>query len=475
MKLNKIDEYIWEISSSEVSHMNVPAQIFASESMLPSIKSDKALKQLSNVASLPGIQTKALVMPDVHEGYGFPIGAVAAIDAENGIISPGGIGYDINCGVRLLKSDLLYDDIKPIINNLSKEIYKAVPSGVGISGKIKLNSKELDKVLNQGMSWAKANNYADDNDIDLVESNGFMQQADSKSVSQKAKERAFDQLGTMGSGNHFVEIDYVDKIYDEKAASILGLSKKQIVILIHTGSRGLGHQVASDYIKSMINEQDSLDYKLPDKELAAMPIHSELGKRYFEAMCASANFAWVNRQIITWELREAWQKIFPKSNLNLIYDIAHNIAKIENHSINDVSKKLIVHRKGATRAFPAHHPEIPDLYKEIGQPVIIPGSMGTCSYVLVGNQKSMELSFGSACHGAGRRLSRTAAKKQIDSKDLLNKLENKGIHIQTAYLKGLSEEAPDAYKDVDEVVEVVHNCGIASKVAKLKPLAVIKG
>jgi len=457
--------------------MLVPARVYATEEMLDNIIADNSLKQLVNVASLPGIQTAAMVMPDVHEGYGFPIGGVAATKYPDGVISPGGIGYDINCGVRLLKSNQTVKDLYRYMMPLSKEIYKQVPSGVGKSGTLKLNNKELDRVFRDGAKWGVEQGYGVQDDLINIESNGTIKNAEPDNVSEHARERGADQLGTMGAGNHFVEVDKVSKIFDKEIANAYGLFEGQIVVLIHTGSRGLGHQVATDYIRKMINALSKYNINLPDRELACVPFSSPEGKEYFSAMACSANFAFCNRQLITWEVRNAWNKIFGNGmgGLELLYDVAHNIAKIEEHTIDGKKQKVIVHRKGATRAFGPGHNELPEKYKHTGQPVIIPGSMGTASYVLAGTTKSMEESFGSTCHGAGRQMSRHAARKQVNPDKLRNELLEKGIIIQAGSMRGISEEAPTAYKDVHSVVDVVDRAGIAKKVAELKPLAVIKG
>lgn len=475
--LKKINQVLWVIPSTTRKNMKVPAHIYASEDMLEMLFKDKSLEQLMNVTTLPGIQSHALVMPDVHEGYGFPIGAVVATDYEDGVISPGGIGYDINCGIRILKSNFDVKRISKDIEKISSELYKQVPSGVGRGGNIKLSIKEMDNVLYEGCRWAVSQGYATQDDLRFIESNGSMTSANPNFVSILAKERGRDQLGTMGAGNHFVEIDYIQKIYDEKVAQAFGLFQNQVVIQIHTGSRGLGHQVATDYIKNMITNLKSFGIELPDKELSCAPISSDLGKEYFSAMSASANYAWTNRQLITHLIREGWRNIFGKRDgqLDLLYDVAHNIAKIEEHLIDGKKKKVIVHRKGATRAFPANHIELPSEFKKVGQPVLIPGSMGSSSYILVGLPENLEKSFGSSCHGSGRTMSRTAALKKYRGDKLKSKLKNIGITIQTGSLKGLAEEAPEAYKDVDSVVEVVETGLLAKRVAKLKPLAVIKG
>ncbi|MFH1956333.1 MAG: RtcB family protein, partial [Patescibacteria group bacterium] len=406
----------------------------------------------------PGIQGFALAMPDMHEGYGFPIGGVAAMDYETGVISPGGIGYDINCGVRLLASDKNFNEIKNHIENFSQMLYQEIPSGVGRGGKLKLNNQELDEVLENGAQWVVQKGFCDKEDLKHIESEGKLKEARSDAVFEHAKNRGKDQIGTMGAGNHFVEVDVVDEILDEGYAQKFNLFKNQIAILIHTGSRGLGHQVATDYIKIMVRALSKYNIKIPDLELACAPFSSKEGQQYFSAMSASANFAWANRQMITWHVRKVWQELFGSENLNLVYDVAHNIAKIENHN----NAKLIVHRKGATRAFP-------------GQPVIIPGSMGTASYVLVGTEQAMEQSFGSTCHGAGRRMSRHAVLRKVQGMQIKEELAHKGITIKTGSIKGLAEEAPLAYKDIDDVIEIVNNSGIAKKVVRLRPVAVIKG
>ncbi len=457
--------------------MRVPARIYASKEMLESAFRDRSLQQLVNVTTLPGIQRAALVMPDAHEGYGFPIGGVAATEYPDGIISPGGIGYDINCGVRLLTSNLHFKDVTVKLDKLAQRVFEKVPSGVGKSGHHKLSVKELDEVLREGVNWAVKNGYATPEDQKHIESSGFLSDADPRCVSLHAKERGKDQLGTMGAGNHFVEIDRIDEIFDETVASRLGLFTGQCVFQIHTGSRGLGHQVATDALKVMMKVMPKYGVSLPDRELAGVPFSSKEGQDYFKGMCAAANFAWTNRQLITLQVREAWQDVLGNENgsLSVLYDVAHNIAKIEFYKIDGRNKKLIVHRKGATRAFPPHHPDVPEHYRETGQPVLIPGSMGTASYVLVGTEGAMKETFGSTCHGAGRAMSRTQARKEMPGKELLQMLTEGGVSVQTKDIWSLAEEAPYAYKDVECVVDVVHNAGIAKKVARLRPMAVIKG
>jgi tRNA-splicing ligase RtcB len=467
--LEKISDYIWEIpqdcrtdSFDRIGiKMRVPGRIFANEKILEDVLKDQSLEQVINVATLPGIQKYSIAMPDIHEGYGFPVGGVAAMDTETGVISPGGIGFDINCGVRVLKSGKTYDEIRDKIPDLATAIYKEVPSGVGRGGRLNLVNKELNEVLEKGVERMVKAGYTTEEDMKNCESDGWLPEANSELVSKHAKDRGRDQLGTIGGGNHFIEIQRVDKVFDPKAAARLGLYENQICIMVHCGSRGLGHQVATDYIQIMLNVFPKYGIKLVDNQLACAPFSSPEGKDYFAAMAAAANFAWANRQMITWEVRQAWAKIFgslTSENLKLIYDVTHNIAKIEEYN----GKKVIVHRKGATRAFS-------------NQPVLIPGSMGTASYILLGAEKSLEESFGSSCHGSGRTMSRTKAKKIVRGPKLKEELEAKGISVRTGSISGLAEEAPVAYKDVEEVVDVVHKVGIARKVVRLCPVGVIKG
>ena len=455
--------------------MRVPARALAFESLLDDIIEDRSLNQLVNVATLRGIQEASFVMPDVHEGYGFPIGGVAATRYPDGVISPGGIGYDINCGVRLLVSSLKFDDIKDQLEELAKEMYAQVPSGLGKGGDIILSEEEMEEVLKTGAEWAIAKGYGLEEDLAYTESNGRLPDADPSLVSEMAKKRGKNQLGTIGSGNHFVEVDYVEEIYEPGIAKAYGLEEGQMVVLIHTGSRGLGHQVATDNIRIMMNAMAKYGITLKDRELACVPFNSEEGQNYFKAMCAAANYAWCNREIISWEVRKAWDNVFGEAggSLKLLYDVAHNIAKVETHDIDGEDQKVIVHRKGATRAFGPGFEELPKEYQDVGQPVIIPGSMGTCSYVLAGAKRSKELTFGSCCHGAGRRLSRTAAKKQVDAPGLKRELKERGIFVEAGSFRGIAEEAPIAYKDVNMVVETIQASGVAKKVAKLKPVAVV--
>lgn len=476
-KLKQITPYVWEAPQSTRGDMRAPARVYATREMLDAVFGDRTLDQLVNVATLPGIQGRAMVMPDAHEGYGFPIGGVAATEYPDGVISPGGIGYDINCGVRLLRSTVSFDEIKDQIPTLAHQMNRAIPSGVGRGGRLKLKHRELDQVLREGAGWMVKQGFGSSEDLRHIESNGVLTDADPAAVSDHAKKRGLDQVGTMGAGNHFVEIDRIDEIYDETVAAAFGLRLNQVVILIHTGSRGLGHQVATDYIKRMVKKLPEYGIELPDRELACAPLSSPEGSAYFKAMCAAANFAWANRQMITHSIRESWSEVLGsgKGRLSVVYDVAHNIAKIEEHEIDGVKKKLIVHRKGATRAFPPGHPELASEYRALGQPVIIPGSMGTASYVLVGAEGSMRESFGSSCHGAGRRMSRRQAKRTVHGRELIHQLAGEGIHVEAGSISGVAEEAPLAYKDVAEVVDVVHGAGIARKVARLRPQAVIKG
>jgi tRNA-splicing ligase RtcB len=474
--INRITPYCWEIPSSFKAGMRVPARIIAEEALLDAIIGDRSLQQLVNVTTLPGILKAAFVMPDVHEGYGFPIGGVAATTHPDGAISPGGIGYDINCGVRLLLSPMQVEDARPYIPGLVKELYAQIPSGMGTPGRFVLTEEDMDLILREGSAWAVRKGYGKASDLEYTESNGCLPGADPEKVSLRARQRGRDQLGTIGSGNHFVEVGYVEEILEPELAEGYGLAVGQVTVLIHTGSRGLGHQVATDYIRVMMEAMPKYGIKLPDRELACVPFNSREGQDYFRAMCAGANFAWCNRQLVSWEVREAWKVIFGEEAVlpELLYDVAHNIAKVETHEIEGIPQKVIVHRKGATRAFGPWHPEIPDAHKAFGQPVLIPGSMGTSSYVLAGACNSSDVAFGSCCHGAGRRLSRTAAKKQVNAPVLKQELEAEGIFLEASYRR-IAEEAPIAYKDVDTVVRSVSAAGIVRPVARLRPLAAIKG
>lgn len=491
--LIKLNDFLWEIPKDFRSDMRVPARIYASETMLEDIFGDRSLNQLVNLTTLPGIEKYSLVMPDVHEGYGSPIGGVFATRAADGIISPGAIGYDQNCGVRLLKSTLTFNQIKNQIEKIAHSIMRAVPSGLGRGHLQRLSSVELDKYLKNGVEELIRHGFATQDDLINCEANGKLSWADPAAVSDLAKKRGANQLGTLGSGNHFLEIQKVDVIYDYHAAQIFGLKKDQIAVMIHTGSRGLGHQIATDYIRKMVSIMPKYKINLPDRELACAPFKSPEGQEFWMAMACGANFAWANRQMITHFIRHSWRYEFPSDKLTLLYDVAHNIAKLEQQIItdektdknrkNNVSvgqrlsprgSALVVHRKGATRAFPPHHPEIPEKYQSIGQPVIIPGSMGTASYVLHGTAEAKD-TFYSTCHGAGRTMSRGQAIRTIRGEEIVAKLRSRGIAVKCQSMRGIAEEAPQAYKNIDNVVEVVHRAGIAKKVARLVPVAVIKG
>lgn len=475
--LKKIGEHVFEIPTSYRSDMLVPARVYVSEAMLLKVLMDKSLWQLVNVTTLPGIQKYALAMPDIHEGYGFPIGGVAAMAIdEGGVISPGGIGYDINCGVRLLASELALADVKNELGHVADLIFTFVPSGVGRSGDIVLSHSELDHVLKQGAHRMVELGYGEQSDLEFCEERGQFIGVDPKKVSDRAKDRGKDQIGTLGSGNHFLELQVVDEIFDERIAKIFGLWVGQITVMIHCGSRGLGHQVCTDYVRIMLNQVSKWHINLVDKELACAPFFSDEAQDYFHAMRASANFAWANRHTIGHQCRHAWRKTFGgKSVLRTIYDVAHNIGKIETHLIDGQKKKLMVHRKGATRAFGPGHVDIPLAYKNVGQPVLIPGTMGTASYVLAGTTEGFFSVFGSACHGAGRAMSRMQAKKLQSGDEVVHHLQDQGIMVRTEKINGLAEEAPYAYKDVDEVVMVADSAHLAHKVARLRPIGVIKG
>ena len=475
MKIRKEAEGIYCIDKE--GQMRVPLKVFASEEMLQALKEDRCLEQGMNVATLPGIRKQAIMMPDAHQGYGFPIGGVAAFSEEEGCISPGGIGYDINCGVRLITTNLDKLKTREKIEEILSLLFHYIPVGVGSKSKLKLSNSELDEVLNTGMEWALKNGYAEPSDLDHCEERGQMTTADSGKVSDRAKERGRPQLGTLGAGNHFIEIQYVDEIYDEKVASLFGISSlNQTALMIHSGSRGLGHQVCSDYIRKMEKGFREILSTLKDRELIYAPLNTPLAKDYFAAMSAAANFGWCNRQMMTYQARKAFREVFgPETELKLIYDVAHNIAKREEHEIDGKKEKVYVHRKGATRAFGPGREEIPEVFRQTGQPIIIPGSMGTASYLLVGTNKAMSETFGSTPHGAGRIMSRHKALKRFRGDQVKEELRKKDIHLKAGSLKGVAEEAPGVYKDIDQVVEIAHKTGIGSLVARLKPMGVIKG
>ena len=478
--LEKIDDYRWRIPRSYKKGMRVPGIVYADKTMVQQTRKEQALEQVVNVAFLPGIVNYSLAMPDIHWGYGFPIGGVAAMRVDDGVVSPGGVGFDINCGVRLLRTNLTREEVVPRIRELVESLFHNVPSGVGSKGKIKLKAGEIEKVLVRGSRWAVENGYGRPEDLEATEEKGEMKEADPTRVSGRAKERGLPQLGTLGSGNHFLEVAFVDEIYEPEIASIMGIDQTgQVVLYVHCGSRGLGHQIADDYIKEMVRAMSKYGIELPDRQLACSPVKSPEGQAYLAAMRCAANFAWANRQCITHWVRESFCRVMGKSEpdagLELIYDVTHNIAKIEEHEVDGRKQSLCVHRKGATRAFPAGHPDIPRQYSEIGQPVLIPGDMGRVSYILVGTEQAMKETFGSTCHGAGRLQSRAAARKQLRGRDVLEALKARGITIRTGSLSGLAEEASEAYKDVTSVVAIAHNAGISKMVARTRPIGVIKG
>ncbi|ASJ11190.1 RNA-splicing ligase RtcB [Thermococcus sp. P6] len=476
--LKGIDKIRWEIPRFD-ERMRVPGRVYADDALIQKMKNDRTLEQAANVAMLPGIYKYSIVMPDGHQGYGFPIGGVAAFDAKDGVISPGGVGYDINCGVRLIRTDLTEKEVRPRIKQLVDTLFKNVPSGLGSKGRVRLHWSQLDDVLADGAKWGVENGYGWEEDLKHLEEGGRMEGADPEAVSQKAKQRGAPQLGSLGSGNHFLEVQVVDKIFDEKTAEAYGLFEGQVVVMVHTGSRGLGHQVASDYLRVM--EKANRKYKVPwpDRELVSVPFQSEEGQRYFSAMKAAANFAWANRQMITHWVRESFEEVFKRKaedmGMEIVYDVAHNIAKVEEHEVDGRKVRVVVHRKGATRAFPPKHPDVPAAYREVGQPVLIPGSMGTASYVLAGAEGSMRETFGSSCHGAGRLMSRHAATRKWRGEKIERELAQRGIYVRAASKRVVAEEAPGAYKSVDNVVNVVHEADIANLVARMRPIGVAKG
>jgi tRNA-splicing ligase RtcB len=476
-QLRKLDRYRWLVPRSAKAGMLTDALIYADEQLLEQILGDLSIEQAMNVAFLPGIVGRSLAMPDIHQGYGFPIGGVAATDFHRGVISPGGVGFDINCGVRLLATTLDRDAVTPKLSELVNQLFRDVPSGTGSQGTVPCSFSELNDVLERGAAWTVERGFGEPADLEFCEESGAMRGADPKKVSDRAKQRGRTQIGTLGSGNHFLEVQYVEKILEPETAEIFGLHADQVVVLIHCGSRGLGHQVCTDYLKTMNEAMRRYGITLPDRQLACVPARSKEGQDYLAAMAAAANFAWANRQAITHAARGSFAKVFGSdAKLRVVYDVAHNIAKRERHRVNGgAEEEVLVHRKGATRSFPAHSPYIPDAYREAGQPVLIPGSMGTTSYVLVGTERAMEETFGTVCHGAGRALSRTAAKRGRDVRVETQKLEDQGIILRSETRDGILEEIPEAYKDIDAVVDVVHNAGLAKKVARLKPMGVIKG
>jgi tRNA-splicing ligase RtcB len=477
--LVQISEYEWEIPRSFRNDMRVPVHIFATRHLLEKVMDDSSLEQAANAATLPGLVGQVLVMPDMHQGYGFPIGGVAATRLPDGVISPGAIGYDINCGVRLLASQVSFDLAEPHLDDLATALNRHCPSGVGTKGAIRMSDDELERVCRAGARWALKPGYANEADLRRTEEGGRLEGADPSKVSQRAKERGRPQLGTLGAGNHFIEVDVVEQVFDTHAAQVMGLQEGCLVVQIHCGSRGFGHQICSDYVQDFQAAVKRYGIKLPDRELVCAPLDSPEGMNYLAAMRCAANYAFANRQVLAHNARQAFEEVLAgkASNWHLyqVYDIAHNMGKIETHQIDGKDVTVCVHRKGATRAFGPGAPGLPEEYRSIGQPVLVPGSMGTASWVLVGTEASMERSFGSSCHGAGRVMSRAKAKKEVRGEKLRQELEKGGVHVRAGSMAGLAEEAPLAYKNVDAVVETVIGAGIARKVARLRPVAVVKG
>lgn len=471
--LNKINDYLWEIPRA--GDMRVSGRIFASEKLVRDMD-EKVREQVSNVAMLPGIQLASLAMPDAHWGYGFPIGGVAAFDPlEGGIISMGGVGFDISCGVRTLKTGLSREEVMPDLQRLADRLFSTIPAGVGSEGRIRLSPSQIDEVLLGGAEWAVRKGYGQASDLAYIEEQGRIEDADPAQVSETAKKRQQREMGTLGSGNHYLEVQVVDELYDPQAAQAMGLRKDDVVISIHCGSRGLGHQIGTDALRSLAGAAQRFKLPIRDRELASAPISSEEGKKYFSAMSAGINCALANRQILTHLAGETVLEIFPDGRITILYDVSHNTCKIETHVINGKRKRLYVHRKGATRAFGPGHHDLPQEYRQVGQPVLIGGTMGTYSYILAGTEEGMGLSFGSACHGAGRAMSRTQAKKQWHGRDIVKQLDERGIIVRGHSYSGIAEEAPDSYKDVSEVVEATHRARLARKVARVRPIACIKG
>lgn len=475
--LIEVDAYTWEIPKT--GRMLVPGRIFCDRHLIGRADQEEALRQVANVACLPGIVDASLAMPDIHWGYGFAIGGVAAFNLDEGIISPGGVGYDIACGVRLIRTDLTFAEHREYLRALVHELSRSIPAGVGRQGRLRLSHQELAAVMTKGVPWIVSQGYGWPQDTDAVEDGGVLAGADPDRVSDRARERGLAQPGTMGAGNHFAEVQRVEQIFDRQAAEAFGVFEDQLVVMLHSGSRGLGHQVCSDFIRVMALAAARADIYLPDRQLACAPIASPQGRDYYAAMACAVNFARVNRQVMTHSVRESFEYIMKSSaeklGMDLVYDVSHNLAKFEDHEVGGKATRLCVHRKGATRSFPAGHPDLPPRYRAIGQPVIVPGDMGTASYLLKGTRTAMKRSFGSTCHGAGRVMSRKAASRVIDGGELRKRLESQGITVRAASTKGLAEEAPEAYKDVNRVVEVCHRSGLSHKVARLRPLGVVKG
>ncbi|TMT86414.1 RtcB family protein [Haloterrigena sp. H1] len=476
--LKRVREYVWEIPQED--GMRTPARVLASKELLKEIEEDKTLEQIKNTTHLPGITNYAICMPDGHQGYGFPVGGVGALDAENGCISPGAVGYDINCGVRMMRTNLTYDDLKGHEEELVDSLFANIPSGLGGGGVVEAGVDTVDEILARGVDWALENDYAVEDDLLHCEDEGMRDGAAPEKISQKAKDRGKNQIGSLGSGNHFLEVQRVTDVFDDAVGEAFGLSEDQIVVLIHCGSRGLGHQTCNDYLRKIEQQHQGLLNQLPDKELAAAPAGSQLAEDYYGAMNAAINFAWVNRQLIMHRTRQVFERVFDRPwedmEMDLLYDVAHNIAKKETHTVDGEERELYVHRKGATRAFPAGHPDVPKAYRDVGQPIIIPGSMGAGSYVLRGGENSMDLTFGSTAHGAGRLMSRTQAKNEYWGGDVQQQLEEQDqIYVKAQSGATVAEEAPGVYKDVDEVVRVSDELGIGDKVARTFPVCNIKG
>jgi tRNA-splicing ligase RtcB (3'-phosphate/5'-hydroxy nucleic acid ligase) len=476
-QLERLDDFRWLIPRAARQGMLTDALIYTNRCLLKDVLRDQCLEQAANVAMLPGIAGRSLAMPDIHQGYGFPIGGVAAtIPEEGGVVSPGGVGFDINCGVRLLASTLTVDEVRPKIRELVNQLFRDIPSGAGRTGDVRVSYQDLDRVLEEGAAWMVSRDYGRPEDLETCEEGGTIDGADPQAVSDRAKKRGLTQIGTLGSGNHFLEVQYVEQTFDEPASQTLGLTAGLIVVLVHSGSRGLGHQVCTDSLRDMDESMRRYGISLPDRQLACVPVHSKEGQEYLAAMRAAANFAWANRQGITHFTRGAFRRIFGQNHdLRVVYDVCHNIAKLESHPVGSRERLVMVHRKGATRAFAPGRPEVPAGYRKIGQPVLIPGSMGTASYVLVGAEGAMAETFGTTCHGAGRVMSRTAAKKSEWATNARGRLEEQGIIVRADTRDGITEEIPEAYKDVDAVVDVVHSAGLSRRVARLKPIGVVKG
>jgi tRNA-splicing ligase RtcB len=478
--IERIDEWRWQIPAGSKPGMKVPAVIFADEKLMEQIRNDLSLEQAANAATLPGVVRAAYTMPDIHQGYGLPIGAVVATRMDGGVVTPGGVGYDINCGVRLLRTEMTTEEAQPRIKELVNLLFTEIPSGVGSHGKVRLTKENQAKPLTEGARWAVERGMGEADDLVHAEATGCIHGADPGAVSHKAHERGRDQLGTLGSGNHFLEVQVVDRLYDEHAANVLGLFPGQVTVLVHTGSRGFGHQVCTDYLASMERAVKKFGIQIADRQLACAPVNSDEATAYLGAMRAAANYAWANRQCLTHWTREVFQKVFKKSprdlGMSVVYDVAHNIAKVEEHQVEGRSMRVVVHRKGATRAFPPGHPELPERYRSIGQPVLVPGDIGRASFVLLGTKGAMDETFGSTCHGAGRLLSRAAAIRAARGRSIERELEDKhGVYVRATGRDSVKEEMPEAYKNVQDVVSVCHNAGISKVVARLRPLGCIKG